>query len=350
MQTTLANKTENRKTFVCRGYSDVALAQFRAHVLDLNQKIVEGYEIVMPETKPIQIELPSYEQLAFLRADNTINVDKLLRAEEKNLPQKCIDIFSDEVLETHIEGRRVYWGAIKRVLEHGYRRIDLGDEVDLESREALKKDYEIAKEKIAEIEKGADHREVGLGFPGVLRVLGYKGNPLELFQEIVAKHEDDIKNHKLLCEVVELAYRGAYDTLMLKECLDGVERNVTFSKNNRNYKQAKDAHQWRGLAFWQPVHKVHLLSYEKVCERNADLKKEGELRGADLDEQTRLRVLADWSGEKLEKLERRHLGMKGYNMTIEDLAGDADVDFPDNTRPPIHLKRTEKGITKKRSV
>jgi hypothetical protein len=298
------------------GYDDTTLHQFRKDALEVNRTIVSGYKVVRLSGKPPKIELPLYEQLAYLRARSVLNVDSLLREHEADAPQQKIDFFSHAALQTHNWGRYVYWKAIAKVQKYGFERLIDGERVDSGDLETLQTDYQISLEKIAEVEEESHHEEIGSRFPGIKKSHGFFGIPyllgressvdsLRLFEEVVAKHKEDIQNNRTLCPVVELAYRSAYDTLKLKRCFDAIERGASFLENHELYNKAKDAHQWRGLAFWLPVHKVHLLSYERACDMHAP-----EV------EQIRLKELMEWSGEKLAKLETRNLGFGGLDMTV----------------------------------
>ena len=311
-------------------------AEFRGHVLDVSRKIVSAYRLVgHSQSHKNDLSLP--EQLAYLRARNTINIHRLglAQEEERDLPPEVMDKLSKRALENHNWGRHVYWQAIAQIQRYGFDRIKLGEQISNEELVDLYSKYHGSLEKISEIEHEKNVKEVGSGFPGIRRVEGFSGllNPLELFREIVARYSPYARENKFICNVVELAYRGAVDTLSLNACFDGMRNGVSFLEESKLCSLAKVAHAERGLAFWMPVHEADMFCLDRA-EGMRSPKPE-------LDE---LRERAEWSGEKIRKLEERHLGYGGNGFEPHEEVTLFEGDLGDLAHSVIKLKVPTNGI------
>jgi hypothetical protein len=332
MQTTVATKPEHRKADSTHfnGYDHDTLEGFKVDSLRDCHNIVSNYCRVSPGTITPETELPIYERLAYLRAVNTLNIHRLTRALEKNALQTKIDCLANRALEIHHEGRRDYWLGIRKMQEYGESRVEI-DKVPIEEYEKLREVLRISGEKIREIE---ENKIKGVRFPfyGIRRAESAGSfDPLKVYEKIVARHIKDmtIKPRKTLGDVVELAFRGAYETLMLKRGLDAVESGASYNEASRICDEAKEVHQDRGVSFWLPFHYVMVVCDDKAYATNASK-----------EEQNRLRELAEMSGEKLDKLERRHYKWTNtFGISLRDLDPQEETEEP---KPPIHLKRSDK--------
>ena len=290
-------KTNKRSNEPAR-YDEGIIDEYRQHILDVSRSIVSGYDITNPQlVSPIK-SLSYPTQLAYLRARNIVNVSQLMSAYYRKVPQDVINNISDEALKVHNWGRDVYWRAIADIQRNSFYLAGKEGVNDVEmTLLCISRLY--SQGKINGIEKRVEEGETNARFPGIVKKAGVKLNPFESF-EIIRKHYDSKKfDGRFLCKVIELAQRSAVDVLELKACSDWFDSRdyMTFQQANFQYERAKLAHQDRGLAFWEPMHEVDLFCYERACEEKAQP-----------EVLEKLRDKLDKSGEKLSKLDRRHIG------------------------------------------
>ncbi len=262
---------------------------FRDRILDTSRAIVCGYEISSNETLPLPV------QLAYLRARNNLNVNEVLEALDRNAPQEEIDCLYEETIRVHNWGRDIYWRAIGEVSQHCFDDSARQD-VSYLDQFKLFLILRLAREKTIEIESKVNGGESQARFQGIKRISDREEvYPLQLF-ETLSKDYDPEMLRFYPGKIVDLGYRGAVDTLAMRDCYEAMSKKQSLEERALLYRKTKKSHQDRSLAFWEAMHYVNSFCHARA-----------ERQGTLVEELDRLRQRKDYSSEKFEKLEKRHL-------------------------------------------